>query len=133
MVEKRTYPGINIQWPYSEWILEGKKTIETRTYPIPQKYLGKEMVLMETPGKKGQFRARATGIVIFTECFEYKSNEDFYLDSNLHRVDKESYWAYVDRVGKWGWRVDVVEKFAMPIYPNRRCGIIFSKKIEIYK
>ena len=33
MGKKKSYVGINIQFPISQLIVDGKKTIETRTYP----------------------------------------------------------------------------------------------------
>lgn len=54
-MKKRTLCGINIQFPISQLIVDGSKTIETRTYPIPDHYIGKEMILIETPGKIKSF------------------------------------------------------------------------------
>ena len=38
--------GINIQFPISQLILSGDKTVETRTYPIPERYLGVDLALI---------------------------------------------------------------------------------------
>ena len=40
----KRYTALNVQYPISQDILSGEKTIETRTYVIPEKYLGKESV-----------------------------------------------------------------------------------------
>lgn len=127
---KKTYSGINIQWPISELILSGKKTIETRTYPIPPHYLNKEMILIETPGKKGKFKARMRGIIVFTDCFEYKSKAAFYRDSKKHCVTPDSEWAWKDKP-KWGWEVSVRKVFDNPPPLQKRTGIKFSQAIAI--
>ena len=123
-----TYPGINIQWPISELILSGEKTIETRTYPIPKKYLNQEMVFIETPGPKGKFKARVRAIIKFTNCFQYKSKKEFYADFKRHRVSKDSSWAWKEK-SKWGWEILVV-KFVDGTFQNPK-GIIFTKEIRL--
>ena len=115
-MEKKLYTGINIQWPISQSILSERKTIETRTYPLPLKYLNQEMLLVETPGAKGKFKARIIAIIKFTACFKYKSKKSFYEDYYQHLVDKESPWAWRDKE-KYGWKVEVVKE----IKPYKRC------------
>ncbi len=126
---KKTYTGINIQWPISRDILLRKKTIETRTYPIPKKYLGKEMLLIETPGRAGKFKSRIVGIIKFTECFQYPGIKAFYADFPLHLVDKKSPWAWKDRP-KWGWRVSLLEVISPPVDFSARKGIVYTKDIS---
>jgi hypothetical protein len=124
------FSGINIQWPISREILNGNKPIETRTYPIPQKYLNKEILLVETPGKTGKFKSRAIGIIVFTSCFQYKNKTAFYNDYNNHLVDKNSDYAWGDKP-KWGWVVEVVEVFKEPIEIPKRVGIKYTTGIQI--
>lgn len=131
MEGKKEYSGINIQWPISELILSGKKTIETRTYPIPKKYLNEEMILIETPGKKGKFKSRMRAIIKFTDCFEYKSKSSFYRDSARHCVTPNSEWAWQPERGKWGWIVVVVKVFESPMALQKRSGIKFSSGIVL--
>ena len=47
--------GINIQAPFAELLINLEKCVETRTYPLPLKYEGEELALIETPGKKEIF------------------------------------------------------------------------------
>ena len=126
----KTYTGINIQYPISQLIIEKKKTIETRTYPIPPNYLGQEMALIETPGKTGKFKARIIAIIKFTDCFQYKSKKEFYDQSNLHCVTQDSIWAWHDGE-KWGWPVKVVKILPMPIELKKRSGIKYTKNISL--
>jgi len=127
---KKTYTGINIQYPISELILNGSKIIETRTYPIPEKYLNQEMLLIETPGKEGKFRARITAIIKFTECFQYKSKKEFYSESQKHCVTPDSIWAW-ENGEKWGWKVQIIKKIRSPIMVNKRKGIKFTNDLTI--
>ena len=124
-MEKKLYTGINIQWPISQSIFLGDKTIETRTYPLPQKYLNQEMLLVETPGPKGKFKARIIAIIKFTTCFKYKSKKSFYEDYSRHLVDKDSPWSWQEK-DKYGWRVEVVKK----ISPYKRC---VKKRYRLHK
>ena len=126
----KTYPGINIQWPISELILSGEKTVETRTYPIPKKYLNQEMVLIETPGPKGKFKARTRAIIKFADYFLYESEEDFYADFERHRVSRGSPWAWVDKKPKWGWQIDLINILQSPTHLKKNKGIIFTKSIK---
>ncbi len=129
-MKKKTYTGINIQYPISQLIVDGKKTIETRTYKIPDKYLNQEMALVETPGKAGKFKARVIAIIKFTNCFQYKSKKEFYAQSDLHCVTEDSIWAW--REGeKWGWNVKIVQKFSSYIEVKKQKGIKFTQHISI--
>ncbi|MDH4467957.1 MAG: ASCH domain-containing protein [Bacteriovoracaceae bacterium] len=129
---KKTYPGINIQFPISQLILEGKKTIETRTYPIPKKYLGQELLMIETPGKAGSFKARAVAIIKFSKCYKYKSKSEFYADSKKHRVNPDSPWAWKDK-SKWGWIITHIDLLDRPIELKKEKGIVFTKEIDLYR
>ena len=127
--QKTTYSGINIQCPIAELILSGKKTIETRTYPIPDHYVGQKMIVIETPGKSGKFKARMVGFVVFGDSFEYKSERAFYKDSDRHCVTRDSEWKWIDGVPKYGWPVASVEKWESPLPLQKRAGIKFSTGI----
>lgn len=124
----KSYDGINIQSPISQDIVSGKKTIETRTYPLPEKYLNKEIALIETPGPQGDFRARIIAIIKFTDCFKYKNKTQFYNDSELHLVTENSPWAWKDKP-KFGWQVEIVKKLSQPVIVNKRKGIVFTRDV----
>lgn len=125
---KKTYTGINIQWPISREILAGRKSIETRFYPIPPKYLNQEMLLIETPGKQGEFKSRIAATIKFIKCFKYKDPKSFYADYPRHRVNKNSPWAWKDKP-KWGWYVEVVKAISPSIPFLGKKGIIYTKNI----
>lgn len=125
----KSYTGINIQWPISELIISGEKTIETRTYPIPENYLNQEMLLIETPGKSGKFKARIRAIIIFKKCFKYSSKTQFHKDVKKHCVEKGSIWDWKDKP-KWGWEVEVVKILTKP-KPVKKHGIVYRKDIKL--
>jgi hypothetical protein len=127
VAKKRTLPGLNIQWPISQEILSGLKTVETRTYSLPQKYENTELAIIETPGPQANFKARIVGIVIFENSFKYLSKKDFYADYPSHRVDQNSAWAWDSKKPKWGWRIKCVVKFSQTIPFEGKKGIVFSK------
>jgi DNA repair photolyase len=125
------YDGINVQFPISNLIMRGEKTVETRTYAIPKGYVGKRMILIETPGRSGKFKARMIGFVTFGDSFEYPTEDAFYADSKRHCVTPESEWRWQAGVRKFGWPVLHVELWDSPVPLKKRSGIKFSKGIEI--
>jgi len=124
------YVGLNIQFPISNLILSGRKTIETRTYPLSEKYLNKDLVMIETPGKTGNFKSRAIAIIRISKCFKYNSKKEFYADSDKHFVTELSEWAWMDRP-KFGWVVEVIKKLDPPQTIEKPKGIIYTTEIEI--
>lgn len=125
----KTYTGINIQYPISQLILSGEKTIETRTYPLPEKFKNIPMAFIETPGKKGGFKSRVVAIIKFTECIAYKNKTEFYKDAKDHCVSPESEWAWTDKP-KFGWRVEIIKKLKTPRLCTKK-GIVYRTGIEI--
>lgn len=130
---KNVFTGINIQFPISRLILDGSKTIETRTYPIPEKYIGVPLALVETPGSTASFKSRVIGIIIFERSFRYENKSCFYEDSKRHRVTAESPWAWDSKKGKWGWPVRVIKTLKEPIPIKKKKGIIYTTGIQIPK
>jgi hypothetical protein len=126
---RETYTGINIQYPISRLIISGEKTIETRTYPIPEKYIGKELLLIETPGKVGRFNSRVVAKIIFAKSFKYQSVASFYQDTPKHQVDRNSEWAWDSTHPKWGWPIVQVVSFKQPIVYRKQKGIVFTTNI----
>ncbi len=128
-MKKKSLTGINIQYPISQLILCGEKTVETRTYPIPPKYLGQEMLMIETPGKIGKFKSRSVAIIVFKKSFQYKNSKDFYKDKKSHGVDHDSPWAWSDKKPKWGWQIESIRQIK-PKSVDKRLGIKFTLNIS---
>jgi len=123
---KKTFTAINIQYPYSQLLLDGKKTIETRTYPIPPKYIGVPLLIIETPGNIGKFKSRIVGIITFRSCFKFASEKAFREQFERHRVTGDSPWFWNDKKGKWGWEISKLQKLPKPLPAPRKRGIKFT-------
>lgn len=82
-------PGINIQAPWVEAIVSGAKVIETRFYPLPQKWTDQPLAIIETPGKARHFRRRVAGLVIFGPSWCYADKAAFAHDRARHLVDPD--------------------------------------------
>jgi hypothetical protein len=127
--------GINIQWPWSEYILSGKKTIETRSYPIPKKHIGNPLAVIETPGKlkKGQ-KARIIGIVVFKSDIIYTSKKHWKGDKGKHLViEGDALFNFSPNKPKYGWIIDRFISFKhLEALPRTR-GIVFANNCEVPK
>jgi hypothetical protein len=122
--------GLNIQQPWSQLILSGKKKVETREYPLPKKFYGKELWLIETPGTSGKFKSRIIGKVLFVDCCEYKTKDDWEREKALHLVETDdSNYGFREGKKKFGWVVGAVEAVDPFLAPSPR-GIIYSGEIE---
>jgi len=133
---KTEVSGVNVQWPWSQAIIDGRKTVETRNYPLPKKYLGVPLALIETAGrdgaKSGVSIARIIGLIKFSKCFQYQSKSHWMGDKRRHLVseaDPDFHW----RKGqaKWGWEVTSIEKFEPPKPAPKRKGILFTSKCPL--
>lgn len=123
-------PGLNVQAPWSRLLLERKKTIETRTYEIPQKYLRQDFWLIETPGTEGNFKARIIGTIRFSGWKEYFSAEEFYSDSDAHLITENNLlfrWRADSK--KYGWIVEHVSSVPEFDAPHPR-GIIYASPFD---
>jgi hypothetical protein len=118
--------GINIQAPWAYLLINGSKSVETRSYPLPQKYEGVELALIETPGKSKKFKSRIIGTITFSHSFEYRDENDWKNDFNRHKVHETcSLYGWYDNKLKCGWVVSNIKKFDEPFDPPRQRGIIF--------
>lgn len=95
--------GINIQTPWSGLLINGSKTVETRSYHLPFKYLGVELALVETPGKSGRFKSRIIGTITFSESFKYDNKQQWMEDYLRHKVDVADRNYGWGNKAKYGW------------------------------
>lgn len=123
-------PGLAIRFPFASMIVEGKKTIETRTYPIPEKYIGQKIWVIET-GNSNAGRSKIIGWVIFDESFAYSSESKFRKDVRKHHVVQNGDWDWTPAKKKWGWPVRKYGKLPTPGYPSKRVGIKFTTGLEV--
>jgi hypothetical protein len=130
-------PGINIQWPWSELLIDGKKRVETRSYPIPVKYLNTNLAVIETPGSRGFkeagiAKARIIGLIKFSECYCYKSKQHWKSEEGLHLVSLDDpNFSFDSDKPKWAWTVSEVRRFQKPIPAPFRRGIRFTQACQI--
>lgn len=124
--------GLNVQIPWSTLLINGWKSVETRSYPLPQKYEGVELYLVETPGKYGRFKARVIGTVTFSHSFKYPDKQSWIDDYNRHKVEEgDEFFDLNENKPKYGWVVCSVKKFEHAVDINQKRGIIFTTNLDI--
>jgi hypothetical protein len=133
-----TIPGLNIQWPWAERIVSGAKTIETRTYPIPEHYLNRPIALIQTPARAARASssngkaATIIGIVIFSRSFRYESLADWLKDRARHLVAaNDRQFSYQANSEKWGWEISAVVPLAVPCPAPRKRGIVYARECTV--
>jgi hypothetical protein len=124
--------GVNIQWPWSRLLLDGKKTVETRKYSLPSKYRNVPLAIIETAGPRGLkeagiTRAQIVGVILFSDSFRYASYSEWLNDIRRHRVSPtDSSFAWDGKQDRWGWVVEkVIAVDAVSAPPSPR-GIVFA-------
>lgn len=131
--------GINIQWPWSEYLLDGSKTIETRSYQLPDSLKNIELAVIETPGANGKklagiHKARITGTIIFEDSFQYKTKKHWLSDHTKHLVEPDNkLFGYSSKKEKWGWTVKSFTKLNTSVLPPAKRGIILAKNCKVPK
>lgn len=124
--------GINIQSPWSSLLINGDKCVETRSYPLPEKYEGEELALIETPGKFGDFKARIIGKITFSHSFKYPHELAWKTDIFRHLVaPNDPDFGWFDNKDKYGWVVSNLTKFEYPQKAPKNKGIVFTINCEI--
>ena len=117
--------GVNINddlQPFTDLILSGKKTIETRNKNTLKSLVGQSVGLIKT-GKNKQ--AMLVGIVLFHPPKVYKTKSEFRKDKNKHRIKNDSKYDFNQTI-KYGYRISVVFKFKYP-QPIHSKGIVFRQ------
>jgi len=124
--------GINIQSPWSRLLVNKEKCVETRSYPLPEKYEGEELALIETPGRSGNFKARIIGTITFSHSFKYPHQQAWVDDNNRHLVDgNDNMFGWNEDKDKYGWVVSNIIKFDEPQPAPEKKGIIFTLDCQI--
>jgi len=119
--------GLNIQFPWSTLLINGEKSVETRSYPFPRKYEGIELALIETPGRNKKFKSRIIGTITFSYSFKYRDEKVWQNDYQRHKVEStDVHYGWKKDKPKYGWVVSNIVKFNDPFDPPRQRGIIFA-------
>lgn len=131
-------PGLNIQWPWSRLILSGDKTVETRNYRVPEKYLNTWLAIIETPGpskdKPGRpATARIVGLIRFANCYPYKNRKHWLSERSKHIVGpNDEAYAFKADSKKWAWVIEEVRSLEIPQPAPLRRGIIFAQTCDVH-
>ena len=103
--------ALEVQQPWADLLLNGEKTVETRTYPFPPWLWGDKIDVLQaaegTPGVSavpdsvysGDPRFQLAGWIEVQKCFKYASREEWASDTDRHRVP-------IDEAGAYGWSDD---------------------------
>ena len=130
-----TLPGMNIQAPWVEAIVSGRKVIETRFYPMPRKWIDQPLAIIETPGKARHFKRRIAGLVLFEPSWCYADKAAFARDRTKHLVDPDDprFGWQEDGKPKWAWPIHWVEVYQQPLPAGFRAGIRYARAVEILR
>jgi hypothetical protein len=128
-------PGLNINWPFSQLILAGVKTVEVRTYALGHRNIAQpdvEMWLVETPAKANAISkgwvlpggdavaprpkdAQIVGTVTFSRSDEYETPAAFRADRENHRIAQGGSYDWDGKGERHAWRVSAVRRLARPV------------------
>lgn len=104
---------LNMFAPYSTSLVKGTKTIETRNYQLPNKCKGVRIGIVEImpkglPSKKPEL----IGEVVFVDCKEYTSREQWERDAPYHKVDvNDQRFGWKKNKKKYGWVVHTWQSY----------------------
>jgi len=111
--------GLEMQSPWAQALIEGRKTIETRAYNLPNDLLGKWIAIIQSPqGKPGisamgnqldfdSSDAKIVGWCKFSAVVQYTNRVDFESDEGAHLVASDSGFGWKEGRTKviYGWVV----------------------------
>ena len=107
MEPDKTLHGLELKKAWSDLILSGEKTIETRLYPLPEHLLKRPIAMLVVPKHVSVFKsglsdapspgdAKISGFVLFHACRAYESRAAWEADFQHHRVPNDSVFAWQD-------------------------------------
>lgn len=118
---------LEVQFPFSRYILSGEKTIETRLYPLPSELHGETVLLVESvTGEDGKSSLPdcvgrnhrgllALGHITFSQCIKYNSYNQWDADRERHCVSVGSFYDFPsnsitshDNPDRFGWVISSV-------------------------
>ena len=117
--------GININdstFPWTDAILSGRKTIETRNSPTLDPYIGKRVGIVRT----GKGPAMLVGFVNIVMKRIYTTVDTFRADEDKHLVSEGGFFDFKGE-GKIGYLLENPERLAIPVPVLSRGNV--SRKI----
>mmetsp|Transcript_9189 Transcript_9189/g.13858 ORF Transcript_9189/g.13858 Transcript_9189/m.13858 type:complete len:667 (-) Transcript_9189:1525-3525(-) len=128
--EERKF-GLEMQQPYSKFVLNGQKSIESRAYPLPEALIDAKIEILQSekgldgvssvPDRVTLNKSRddnsstpsplkRIGWVTFAKCIQYTTREEFEADREKHLVDPNSGYGWNDERPIYGWVVGSYHK-----------------------
>lgn len=117
--------------------MSGEKTIETRRYNLPSKYLGKPLAIIETPGPNGKKlgnvqKASIIGVMTISSTYEYKTEAHWKREYKLHKVPiNDPQYKFEVGIARWAWTVTDLIILSEPCPAPLKRGIIFAKECSV--
>ena len=128
-------PGLNMNWPFSQLILAGVKTVEARSYALGYRNIAHadvEMWLVETPSQGYAIsngwvfaddaavaptpeKAQIVGTVTFSRSDEYGSLRAFRADRKNHRIAEGGQYDWDGTGKRHAWRVSAFRRLEQPV------------------
>lgn len=130
--------ALEVQQPWSRLLLDRKKTVEARAYPLPKALLGRRICLLESSerdstqsGLLDRFQTNAiVGFVVFSEVRVYNSQEEFRSEEASHLVPETSPFGWREGTDRlYGWKVQSVESVVAEqdtVWVERRMRSLFE-------
>jgi hypothetical protein len=132
LAQQLTLRGLNIQYPFSQLMLLGAKTIEARTFPLGHRKIAnasEELFLIETPGPKNVHgaivddlpvgpppqHAQVVGTVSFSSSQPYGIESEWKNDRHQHRIKEGGRYDWNGTGEMHAWHVDKVRRFSAPV------------------
>jgi hypothetical protein len=101
--------GLFVQRPFASSLVHGRKTIETRSYKLPEHMFGKLVYIIETPRREHRRtgdRGMIVGVVRFDGWKLYTTRDEWLLDADRHLVAPDDpLYGWRDDKPKYGWTV----------------------------
>lgn len=114
--------GLNIREPFATLIAIGSKTVETRTYPIPDHLIGKRLAIVAT----GSGKAKVVGTVVFSGYCLYSTVDEFRANFAHHLVAENSHYDWAGKP-KYAWHVSDAVFFREHKDAPSKTGMIWRK------
>lgn len=132
LAHQLTLRGLNIQYPFSQLLLMGAKTVEARTFPLGYRKIanpGEDLFLIETPGPrniKGAMvenlpvgpppqHAQVVGKISFSSSQAYANESEWKEDRHRHCIKEGGRYDWNGDGDMHAWHVDKVRRFSEPV------------------
>ena len=121
-------PGLNVRneagFPFADWIVDGLKTIETRSKANLDRLIGHRIKIIRT----GQGKAQIIGEVTVTGSKQYRTKDQFEADYQQHLVRSGSQFDFDG--SKIGYLLTNPKRYNQPYDAPYPRGIVYTKQIK---